>query len=652
MAQSQGLSDSSISGLNQRVVPSDIHPNVHYRLLHQLGEGGMGVAFYALRQSPDGVAPAVLKVVRPQIVATAGPTAALMIRKEAIALGRLNERVPPTPFVVRFLDTGNLRVQNKVDLPWIAIEYVHGGPEGTTLEQRVEFSVKKTGYAFDCQRAAHALECITSGLEAIHEAGVVHRDLTPGNVLCCGFGNSEIFKIADFGIARPSGVNVTFGNVALGTPGYSAPEQTFASEPDVGTWTDVFSLACLCYFLLTGQPYFTDDSPTGAFMLIRNEKRRSILECRSLCPELRSNESACRIIDTALALASAAQPAQRTRTAQLFAASVLPALRATAPRSQRANDRLIKSLMDRQQGVEKLDGWTWTMRHPPGDSRLVRSVAWDGDGHCLAVTTDGLEYWNGTGWAAASTLGVENPAMLRFASLIRPGQWLLAAGTGSIALYGSEGAHDTMRCPDAVSVSHASGDPDDLAVIVGERAGARPLLYTVAARHFFRPVTLEAAAIITGLARIDEGRWILAGRTVHGTAFAALYNPLSFEVSLLYTPSTGALITCAGQVDRGIGIAAGRSGVTVTFDGSRTMTTVVPGEPDIASCAVDVRGRSWIGTAGALWTRDNPGDARWICAWRDPSQKLPLVALRTDVGVVTAVTVDGAVIEGRASFSQ
>ena len=89
-------------------VSAELRENVIYHLKYQLGEGGMGVAYYALRDAPEGATPAVLKIVRPEIVANAGPTAALMIRKEAIALGRINERVPPTPFVVRFLDTGIL----------------------------------------------------------------------------------------------------------------------------------------------------------------------------------------------------------------------------------------------------------------------------------------------------------------------------------------------------------------------------------------------------------------------------------------------------------------------------------------------------------------------------------------------------------------
>src|SRR5438874_11205557 len=142
------------------VIRSETSHGVKYRLVSPLGEGGMGVAFYAVREAPDGVTPAVLKVVKPEIVGTAGSTALLMIQKEAIALGRLNERVPPTPFVVRFIDTGVGRFPDRggdVELPWIVVEFVYGGAEGTTLADRVQHSLRSTGAAFDPQRAANAI---------------------------------------------------------------------------------------------------------------------------------------------------------------------------------------------------------------------------------------------------------------------------------------------------------------------------------------------------------------------------------------------------------------------------------------------------------------------------------------------------------------
>ena len=98
--------DSPLDPLIGKEVPSEVTPGVAYRPVWQLGEGGMSVVFYAIRVSEQGEVPVVLKMLKPSFAAKAGPTAALVVKKEAIALGRLNERVPPTPFVVRYIDTG------------------------------------------------------------------------------------------------------------------------------------------------------------------------------------------------------------------------------------------------------------------------------------------------------------------------------------------------------------------------------------------------------------------------------------------------------------------------------------------------------------------------------------------------------------------
>ena len=116
---------------------------------------------------------------------------------------------------------------------------MHGGVEGTTLEDRVTGSIERTGVAFDAARAAHALKCLAAGLTAIHGVGVVHRDLTPGNVLCCGFGEAEILKISDFGIARPQGLTATFGGIPVGTLGYAAPEQCLPDSKGTGPFTGI-----------------------------------------------------------------------------------------------------------------------------------------------------------------------------------------------------------------------------------------------------------------------------------------------------------------------------------------------------------------------------------------------------------------------------
>jgi serine/threonine protein kinase len=647
--------DSGLSDLlGGRLIRSDVSPDVAYRLVEPLGEGGMSVAFYALRETPRSVTPAVLKVVRPEIVGSAGPTALLMIRKEAIALGRLNERIPPTPFVIRFLDTGALVVPGigHIELPWIAVEYVHGGAEGTTLLQRVGYSVKNTHFAFDPARAVHAIECLAEGLSAIHEVGVVHRDLTPGNVLCCGFGSSEVLKIADFGIARPTGIQATFGSVMLGTPGYAPPEQSFSSEGQIGPWTDVFSFACLAYFVLTGEQYFDTPNFAHALMMVRDAKRRSILEGSALCPELRENPSLARSIDFVLAHATTVNPNERPRDARVFASSLVQWIRGAAgPRSQRSAERLVASVASSKK-YQTLSGWTWTTRHPPGDDRLVRSVAWDGDGHGLAITTDGLQYWNGSGWLSARIAGVPAQVTLRCATLVRSGLFLVSGDHGFLALLGTDGSYRILPSLPNADFSLLSGDPEDLAVFVGERPNGTPELHSVAARHFFRPVPLPTARTVASLCRIDDTRWLVAGRTLESAGFAAIYSALAFEVTALPLPPSSALTASAGHVDRGFGVAAGRNGATVRYDGARSTAAIVEGAPDLASAAMDVQGRAWVGGTGFLWSQTSEPRATWLRAWEDSAWTAPFVALHADIGVITAMTVDGAVLEGRTAAAR
>ena len=291
---------------------------------------------------------------------------------------------PLPPFVVRLLDVGadahecrGARPRSRS--PGSRSEYVSGGVEGTTLRERVLRSVELTGFAFDRERAARAIRHITSGLDEVHEVDVIHRDLTPANVLCCNIGSEEMFKLSDFGIARPFGVTVTFGTAVVGTPGYMAPEQVAESKASVAT--DVFSLACLTYFVLTGQEYIPATNAMENLALSVRGTRPKLTHAKSLCPELREDQAACTMLDDwfARATAWAADPALRPSSARVFAAAVLPSLKQNVGRS---TGRYLSVL--RMQFSTSLPRMDWVVRHPPGDPISVTSAGWDGDGHCLA----------------------------------------------------------------------------------------------------------------------------------------------------------------------------------------------------------------------------------------------------------------------------
>src|SRR3954463_16254182 len=160
-----------------QVLESALQPGVSYRLEHKLGEGGTAVAYLAKRHGPNGEWPTVIKIIQPHIVKDSNERALTIIKKEAVALGRLNERVPPTPFVVRLLDTGALLFKpfgKGLELPWIALEYVHGGLAGTTLQGRGRYSVRETGFAFDPNRTARVEGEAGFAFDPNRTARVVH----------------------------------------------------------------------------------------------------------------------------------------------------------------------------------------------------------------------------------------------------------------------------------------------------------------------------------------------------------------------------------------------------------------------------------------------------------------------------------------------
>jgi serine/threonine protein kinase len=641
--------DDEPTGLSQITIPSEVYPAVNYRLERRIGEGGTAVAFFALRHAPDGIAPVVIKLVKPEVVASGGPTALLVIQKEAVALGRLNESVPPTPFVVRFIDTGrvSLHGEHRPALPWLALEYVHGGVEGTTLEERVVYSFEKTGYAFEPQRVAHLLRCLTSGLAAIHAVGVVHRDLTPNNVLCCGFGEAEIFKISDFGIAKPGGMSVTFGDMLLGTVGYTAPEQNSKDGTGVGPYTDVFSLACVLFYALTAQAYFDDSTPVRAILAIQSGKRRSIRDSKWLCPEMRERSEACDAIDQALAQATSVDPTLRPSVAQ-FAASLAPWI-ADGSGGPRPGRRLMGSLLNLSSPAQ-VSTWGFLVRHPTGDDRVIRSAAWDGDGRCFVATTRGLEFWNGTAWVPTQTERTL-PKGLFFARRFEAGRWLVGGDEGTLAVFATDGVREVVRASDRrVTFLDASGRFDDLLVAIAQRPGTPPELWAMAARRWMKPLPLPKVAYLSALLRLDDSRWVLCGRLVEGGGFVAVYSPMHWEVSVLPTPATRAFVGGAAQLERGLALMVGTDGVTVRFDGERAQSSIAEGRPDLTAGAMDVLDREWVTSVGRLWVRDPERDARWQSVWKEASWRAPFVSLMADAGMVVAMTADGGILEGRAPW--
>ena len=630
-------------------IQSQLQPNIAYRLKRLLAVGGTARAYYALRQGPDGEAPVVMKVILPNVVRDGGDTALLVIRKEAVALGRLNERIPPSPYVVRLVDTGALDWiydGPPMSLPWLAVEYVDGGAEGTALDERVAYSMRLSGFAFDPERAARATFAIAQGLEEIHAVGVVHRDLTPANVLCCGSGETEIFKIADFGIARPLGLKATFGELAIGTPGYLAPEQSMFAKDAIGPHTDIFGFASALFFLLTGEHYFTARNVIDAHQQAHSKERRSLLGTRGLCQELRDQAQALQALDAALARATSPDIEQRPKSATIFADSVLPWL-SRQPHSLKLSSRWIDSihaLRDTTVATRR----TWMVRHTPGDRRIVLSAAWNAAGHCLATTPAGLDYFDGTVWSHVSDQSHFDTDRMHFVKRHKPTSWLIGTSGARLVEIDRQGVSVVAQGPDRdVDFMSMDGQLDDICVILACGENRPALLCALVGRRWLKPFAIDGVAHISSLARIDDESWLVAGRTVGGEAWAAIYEPLKLELRPMEIPGVRALLASASRLGERRAVAVGTDGAWVNATSDNVQCSRVPGDPDFSCVTMDAAGRCWGASRGQLWSRDPDSVVR--CIWHNRDWTAPFVSIHAETGSVVAVTVDGGVIEGRVA---
>ncbi|WP_098893113.1 MULTISPECIES: bifunctional serine/threonine-protein kinase/ABC transporter substrate-binding protein [Streptomyces] len=214
-----------------------------YRTLVRLGAGGMGVVYLA--RSAGGTLAAV-KVIRAEHAEDPGFRA--RFRREAEAAARITG-----PWVVPVLgaDTEDRE-------PWLATAFV----PGPSLAE-----VVGAGGALPTATVRALGSRLADALVAVHEAGLIHRDVKPGNVLLALDGP----RLIDFGIARHEGATaLTTTGAVIGTPGYLAPEQ--ASAGPLGPPCDVFSLGCVLVYAATGRRPFGEGGGAGALFRTIHEE--------------------------------------------------------------------------------------------------------------------------------------------------------------------------------------------------------------------------------------------------------------------------------------------------------------------------------------------------------------------------------------------
>ncbi|MBA3744800.1 Stk1 family PASTA domain-containing Ser/Thr kinase [Sporichthya sp.] len=178
-------------------------------------------------------------------------------RKEAQSAASLNN-----PTIVSVYDTGE-DYADGVPVPYIVMEYV----DGQTLRELLA-----SGRKLLPERAMEIVAGVLTALDYSHQAGIVHRDIKPGNVMLTRSGT---VKVMDFGIARAiadASATMTATAAVIGTAQYLSPEQAKGEKVDARS--DLYSAGCLLYELLTGQPPFTGDSPVSvAYQHVRENPK-------------------------------------------------------------------------------------------------------------------------------------------------------------------------------------------------------------------------------------------------------------------------------------------------------------------------------------------------------------------------------------------
>ena len=300
-----------------------------YKLVDFLGRGGMGTVYKAWdTQLKRHVA---IKMI------TAGehshPEELRRFRREAEAVARLQH-----PSIVPIFEIGEDN-----GLPFLVLEFIPGSP----------LAKKLTGKPWPTRDAVELVATLADAVQVAHLAGVVHRDLKPGNILITEATDDagSTAHITDFGLAKLTEADKTESGIFMGTPSYSSPEQAAGRAREIGPVSDIFSLGSILYELLTGKPPFRGETLVETLNLVMHNEP---------VPPQTENPKVPRDVQTICLKAMAKTRADRYPSAQEFADDL-----------RRWRDGL--PIRARHVGpVER--GWRWCRRNPVIASLLTMTI--------------------------------------------------------------------------------------------------------------------------------------------------------------------------------------------------------------------------------------------------------------------------------------
>jgi len=222
-----------------------------YELVERIGEGGMGEVWRAKHRL------------------LARPAAIKLIRRDVLGSNHRSRNAIIRRFMREANDTATLGSTHTIDVYDFGVTeegdfyYVMELLNGISLERAVQ-----TFGSIEPARTVYLLRQVCHSLGEAHARGLVHRDIKPANIFMCRLGpDDDYVKVLDFGLVKhvevaPKGTMLTMEGATAGTPAYMAPEIALG-QGSVDGRADIYSLGCVAYYLLTGQPVFAADSAVG-----------------------------------------------------------------------------------------------------------------------------------------------------------------------------------------------------------------------------------------------------------------------------------------------------------------------------------------------------------------------------------------------------
>jgi eukaryotic-like serine/threonine-protein kinase len=469
-----------------------------YVLERELGRGGMATVYLARDLKHDRLV--AFKVLRPDLAAILG--AGRFIREIRLTANLQHPQILP------LLDSGDAAGYFFYVTPFV---------EGESLRQRLEHDGQ-----LPLDEAVRLTREVADALEYAHQQGIIHRDIKPENILLSR-GHAIV---ADFGIAlaltQAGSSRLTETGLSLGTPAYMSPEQA-AAEPRLDARTDQYSLACVVYEMLAGEPPYT--GPTAQAIIA---KRLS-----EPVPHLSAVRQVPSGVEAAITRGLARAPADRFPSVGAFAAALEnPAAPGRLRLSRRAAVTVGGVVV-----ISLLTLGAWMLRHPSRVGAMVtRQITFTGDVCCPALSPDGK-------WIAldrhdslmVQELSGTRPVFVALDAPVADGpRWspdggsILYSGRDSqgVSLYTIPRLGGEARRVASFGYPWFNYGPQGRQIVVSKGLTDSIFVLDAVSGEILRRLSLAPHSYMAWRARFSpNGRWIAFGGAKAGIPFLAVVSP-------------------------------------------------------------------------------------------------------------------------------